>query len=107
MLTTPKKTGLAGSLLFGRAAKPAPAEPRPSAVAAPAAPVESDGSIPVERPSRRVERELRLRDRCTLYLDEEINELLNSVARIEQRQRSEVVSELLRKYLPRYRVVKQ
>lgn len=50
---------------------------------------------------------MRLRDRCTLYLDEEINQLLNMVARVEQKQRSEVVSELLRKYLPRYRIIKQ
>ena len=107
MVTAPKKTGLAESLLFRRSAKPAPQEPLPRAPEPLPPGVETDRPAPIERPTRRVEREMRLRDRCTLYLDEEINELLDTVARFEQKQRSEVVTELLRKYLPRYRVIKQ
>lgn len=45
-----------------------------------------------------------LRDRCTLYLDEDVNQQLDIVARIERKQRSEVVTELLRQHLPRYRI---
>jgi len=49
-------------------------------------------------------RKFQLRDRCTLYLDPEVNQQLDLVAGIERRQRSQVVTELLRQYLPDYQV---
>jgi hypothetical protein len=45
-----------------------------------------------------------LRDRCTIYLDREVNAELDFVARIERRERSAVVSEILRGHLPKYHV---
>jgi len=58
--------------------------------------------LPTE-PTRKTNR-ARPRDRCTLYLDEDVNQQLDLVARVERRQRSEVVTELLRRHLPSYRI---
>ena len=44
------------------------------------------------------------RDRCTIYIDHDVNEQLDIVARIERKQRSEVVTQLLRQHLPSYRI---
>jgi metal-responsive CopG/Arc/MetJ family transcriptional regulator len=45
-----------------------------------------------------------LRDRCTVYLDPAVNQQLDFVARVERRQRSEVVTDILRRYLPKYQI---
>jgi metal-responsive CopG/Arc/MetJ family transcriptional regulator len=45
-----------------------------------------------------------LRDRCTIFIDTDVNEQLDVVARIEQKERSEIVTEILRTHLPKYRV---
>lgn len=46
-----------------------------------------------------------VRDRCTLYLDQDVNERLRLVAGIEGKERSEIASDLLRQYLPEYDVI--
>jgi metal-responsive CopG/Arc/MetJ family transcriptional regulator len=53
---------------------------------------------------RGIIRKRQLRDRCTVYLDPAINQQLDLVARIERRQRSEVVTDILRHYLPKYQI---
>lgn len=114
----PRKTGLGGSLLLQRTEPSGTPErpdvsPPPASLNAPA-----DASVPqTSQRSKRSERSnvqqstLRgkdepqvLRDRCTLYIDREVNERLDLVARVEGRERSEVVSQLLRKHLPKYRI---
>lgn len=45
-----------------------------------------------------------LRDQCTLYLEREVNKQLHIVARAEGRERSEIVSDILRQHLPKYRI---
>ena len=44
------------------------------------------------------------RDRCTIYIDQDVNEQLETAARMERKQRSELVTELLRQHLPKYRI---
>ena len=44
------------------------------------------------------------RDRCTLYLDREINERLDLAAQFEDSERSEIVTKMLREHLPKYRI---
>jgi hypothetical protein len=73
-----------------------PAEPQPEPV------IQA-----VQQPARKRKKKkpaLVLRDRCTLYLERDVNELLDHAAHAEARDRSELVSELLRKHLPRYQV---
>lgn len=50
---------------------------------------------------------LTLRDRCTLYIERDVNERLAFVARLEGKERSEVVSDLLRQHLPKYRITEE
>lgn len=46
-----------------------------------------------------------VRDRCTIYLDPDVNRRLHVVARIEGKDRSDIVTEILRQYLPEFEVV--
>jgi len=63
-------------------------------------------AVPPKRPlnERGITRNRQLRDRCTVYLDPAINQQLDLVARIERRQRSEVVADALRRHLPHYHI---
>lgn len=98
-----KRSGLAGSFLFGRRAEPVSDAPNVSDVSdvqTPPVPAISKPRQPVSRASK----PLSLRDRCTIYLERTVNDRLDLVARIEGRERSEVVTELLQKHLPKYRI---
>jgi hypothetical protein len=97
-----KRTGLGGSLLLQRT-DPQPPVDNPVPFLTPERPERFD--IQPE-PVRQVEikKPQELRDRCTLYLDRDVNTQLDLVARIERRQRSEVVTEILRDNLPKYRI---
>lgn len=113
-METTRKTGLGSSLLLQRTE--APAEPSVSVdVQTPGIPAKwepSPAEVTRERaaPPQSVSRKkqkgqpLVLRDRCTLYLEREINEQLHLVARIEGRERSDIVTDILRQYLTKYRV---
>jgi hypothetical protein len=48
-----------------------------------------------------------LRDKCTIYLEPDVNQELDVVSRVEQKMRSEVVNDILRQYLPHYDVRRQ
>jgi hypothetical protein len=97
-----KKTGLGRSLLLRRTT-PKPPE-RPDAQAP--EPSEQGGRQDEEPASRRPQPK-NLRDKCTLYLDADVNEQLDAVARIERKQRSEVATELLRAHLPKYEISRE
>lgn len=111
-----KQTGLGMSLLLQRTdQKPKPerpaADPRPEPTVTPEPEVvETPGeeSIIQEIPQRSRKKSRQkpqvLQDRCTLYIAREVNEKLHLAARVEDRDRSEIVSELLRKHLPEYRI---
>ncbi|MDB5341993.1 MAG: hypothetical protein JWP89_370 [Schlesneria sp.] len=115
-----RKTGLGDSLLLRRTEEPAP---EASAVSAdvPMASVspapESEPTVPVVTPiepvlprttsTKKRKEQLVLRDRSTLYLERSVNEQLRLVARIEGRERSEVATDILRKYLPKYRIERE
>jgi hypothetical protein len=97
-----KHTGLGESLLLQRTAPQPPIDP----------PIPSQTS---ERPEHfeihpepvqqvEIKKPQELRDRCTVYLDRDVNMQLDLVARIERKQRSEVVTEILRANMPKYRV---
>ena len=104
-----RRTGLGlGSLLLHRtterevaptprtypAPQPAEAETYPETTSPQARPLNQRGINPARQ----------LRDRCTLYLEPGVNQQLDLVARIERRQRSEGVTDILRRYLPKYRI---
>lgn len=94
-----QNTGLGDSLLLRRTDEPRAAQPitdaqtsrRPEHLDVPES----------KRPARKVRP---LRDRCTIYLEPDVNRQLDLVARLEHKQRSEVVAEILRTHLPRYEV---
>lgn len=97
-----ENTGLGDSLLLKRtsddnADKSSDDVQTPETSKRPDAPTDRQG-----KPPRRGPRDLR--DRCTIYLDPEINRQLDLVARIERKQRSEVVADILRANLPKYRI---
>ncbi len=99
---TDKKTGLGDSLLLQRTDPDGADEPPKDAQTSgaakrPEAALERPSTTPQPTPEQ-------LRDRCTIYLDPDINTQLDLVARIQRKQRSEVVTELLRANLPKYRV---
>jgi hypothetical protein len=99
---TDKNTGLGNSLLLKRTADHGPEKPSQGAQTS-----ESSGRPDVipdgqPKPTRRKPRDLR--DRCTIYLDPDVNQQLDLVARIQRRQRSQVVTEILRANLPKYRI---
>jgi hypothetical protein len=50
-------------------------------------------------------KKLRLRrDKCTIYLEQDVNQLLTLAARAQNRERSEIVTDILRTHLPTYRI---
>src|SRR5262249_32696243 len=121
-METDKKTGLGSSFLFQRtepARPPSPLEgpavlevpaiPDGSTVQAPQTPKHSTAQHPARSTGSRPKKAQRLvlRDKRTLHIDRDVDERLTLAARIEGRERSEVVSDLLRKYLPRYRVERE
>ena len=97
-----KHTGLGSSLLLQRTTpQPPPENPIPSQTS------ERPEHFEINpEPVRQVEikKPQELRDRCTLYLDRDVNTQLDLVSRIERKQRSEVVTEILRENMPKYRV---
>lgn len=109
-MSTSRRTGLGVPHLFRRPAeaKPTPL-PEQEDLQPNDQPPESTNWGQRELPASRTQpvRKPRLRDRCTLYLDPEINQQLDFVAGVERRQRSEVVTELLRAHLPKYRITER
>lgn len=114
-----RKTGLGGSLLLRRTETPqAPEHSNVSTSETSASPgTPTPTAETFKRPKRPIATDIRksskkgveqvLRDRCTLYIDRDVNERLDLAARVEGRERSEVVSQLLRKHLPKYRIETQ
>jgi hypothetical protein len=97
-----KNTGLGESLLLQRTAPQPPIDPRiPSQTSE--RPVHLDVNPEPER-KLEIKKPQELRDRCTIYLDRDLNKQLALVAHIERKQRSEIVTEILRNNLPKYRV---
>lgn len=118
-----KKTGLGSSLLLQRTEPTSASQPRNARdVQTPEVPetsalddveqVPAAGQTPrtLKRPQRSPHSQRRgkarviPRQRCTLHLDEDVEEQLDLVARVEGKERSEVVSDLLRTHLPKYRI---
>jgi hypothetical protein len=97
-----RNTGLGDSLLLKRTdpARPLPVQKETSKQEQPQ-PVDADAPARPAAPRRRPRR---IRDRCTIYLDPEVNKRLDLVARIERKERSEVATEILRQHLPSYRI---
>jgi hypothetical protein len=104
------KTGLGSSLLLQRTDKrkrsPARDGKTPEAPKSSGRPDASDhGATPKPaEPIKRPEPVVLPRQRCTLYLDEDVNEQLSLTAGIENKQRSEIVTEILRRHLPTYTI---
>jgi hypothetical protein len=101
------KTGLGSSLLLQRTEKPERLDAQESETSKrPERPDVSKRSADrkvegrVEKPSQVV----LPRFRCTLYIDEDVNEQLSLTAGIEKKQRSEIVTEILRSHLPTYSI---
>lgn len=46
-----------------------------------------------------------IRDRCTIYLDPDVNQRLHLTARVEEKDRSQIVNEILRQHLPEFQVI--
>lgn len=118
-METPKRTGLGDSLLLRRT-ETLTEPPRPVAsdvqtpeviptvkpnVTQEPSPDETPTPQPAAKKSKKTP--LVLRDRCTLYLERTVNEQLHMAARIEGRERSEVVTDILRKHLPKYRIERE
>ncbi len=115
-METSNKTGLGNSLLLQRtvisAVPPAtPAVvPAQEATPAPVLPYQPESipepiPIPPIQASRKSPKQpLVLRDQCTLYIERGVNRQLHIVAHAEGRERSEIVSDILRKHLPKYRI---
>ncbi len=123
-MATDRKTGLGSSLLLRRTAqlaepsvepKTEPVQEIPASEPKPLPPVESQPESAVEMPvvalpstpKKKGTEKPTLRDRCTLYLERGVNEQLHMTSRIEGRERSEIVSEILRKHLPKYRIERE
>ena len=104
-----RRTGLGfGSLLLHRTTEQeAPPTPKPQpAIEQPETERYEESPLPLKRPlnERGIIRNRDLRDRCTVYLDPAVNQQLDIVAGVERRQRSEVVTDILRRYLPKYQI---
>lgn len=118
-METPKKTGLGSSLLLRRTETPAvipsaalvvpPSDVIPTPETLPSIqPAPETTSVPPIQVSRRSPKKpLVLRDPCTLYIERGVNKQLHLAARVEGRERSEIVTDLLRKHLPKYRVERE
>ena len=118
-METPKKTGLGNSLLLRRTALPPfvpqapPVVPTLNSTVIPESlpvplPESETTPAPLMRASRKTRtKPLVLRDRCTLYIAREVNEKLQTAASVERRERSEIVSDILREHLPTYRIERQ
>lgn len=115
-----KKTGLAPSLLLRRTEPTEIPEPNnvPPATeidepvtetAFPDAQTSSQSETATIAGSRRPGKIFRMipRDKATIYMERDLNEQLRRVAALEGRDRSDVVNQILRKHLPRYRVERQ
>lgn len=112
-----KKTGLGSSLLLRRTEptlEPAmvvetPMPDRSQAQKAkPAKSPDGQGIQTPQHPENRpqpIPKLQQVRDRCTLYLDPDVNRRLHVTARIEGKDRSEIVTEVLRQHLPEFEVV--
>ena len=103
----PKETGLgANSFLLRRPTEETVERPDVSE----SAPIPTSKQPPTTRPADRAARpkpnkpQPTPRDRCTLYLDREINERLDLAAQFEDSERSEIVTKMLRQHLPKYRI---
>ena len=107
-----KKTGLGSSLLLKRTTPPEPTlnvnhcsalppltEPERSNVSDVSDAPQDQPTVASNQPVNEV-----LRDRCTIYIDKDVNDRLETAARLERKQRSEVVTEILRQHLPNYRI---
>jgi len=95
-------TGLGESLLLRRTDETQASQPAANVETPRRSPSPQPQSQPkVSRPAPKLRP---LRDRCTIYLDPDINRRLDLVARIERKERSEVVSDLLREHLPHYEI---
>ncbi|MBS0203964.1 MAG: hypothetical protein JSS49_13750 [Planctomycetes bacterium] len=120
-METIRNTGLGDSLLLRRTEAP-PAEqpavtldgqttiPSPQEPPRPTRGLQTAEvpSIPLPAsPTKTKKKPLVLRDRCTIYLEREVNDQLDMAARIEGRERSEIASDLLRKHLPKYRIERE
>jgi hypothetical protein len=68
---------------------------------------EQPSSPNAPEPETEVQSLKQLGDRCTIYLDRDINAHLDFVSRIECKRRSQIVCEILRAYLPKYSVTKE
>lgn len=112
-METERKTGLGGSLLLQRTDVPPQFKPQDSPIEVPdveiaAVPEKAQPNAIIEEPRQKQPMRRKaarvLRDRCTLYLERDVNEQLDIAARLQGRERSEVVTELLQKHLPKYQV---
>lgn len=116
-----KSTGL-GSLLLKRTENDAASESKPPAVETSKRPdvqaaqdrssaeIKSDSSSTEQNNSaakQEADRPQTARDRCTLYLDADLNRQLHIAAKLEGKERSEIVSEILRQHLPVYEAIKR
>lgn len=116
-MKTKKKTGLGKSLLLRRTIDPreSPEAPLP-VVPSQEAMFVSEGLPPsmnkpeaepapaIQSHGKPTKKSLVLHDRCTLYLEREINERLSLTAGIKGPDRSDIVNDILRKHLPTYRI---
>ncbi|MCA9093706.1 MAG: hypothetical protein KDA68_09485 [Planctomycetaceae bacterium] len=110
-----KQTGLGLSLLLQRTdQQPKPErpavipKPEPTVTPVPTEIKTSEADVVPEIPQQNRNKSRQkpkvLRDRCTLYIARDVNEKLDLASRVEDRDRSEIVSELLRKHLPEYTI---
>ncbi len=118
-METQKKTGLGNSFLLRRTEIPvvfpevpavAPTQETTSVLETPPSPIPVSEPTPVpliQASSKPRRKPLILRDRCTLYIAHDVNELLDVAARAEGRDRSEIVSDILREHLPTFRIERQ
>jgi hypothetical protein len=97
-----KRTGLGKSLLLRRTEAEESLSP-PEDVQAPP-PTDRFDTDETPQPPASPRRPQALRDRCTIYIEPDVNKQLDLVARIQRRQRSEVVTQILRENLPKYRI---
>jgi hypothetical protein len=97
-----KRTGLGKSLLLRRTEADEPSPRSEDAQSPP--PTDRFDTDETSQPPASPRRPRALRDRCTIYIEPEVNKQLDLVARIQRRQRSEVVTQILRENLPKYRI---
>lgn len=112
-----KQTGLGSSLLVRRTEPPQEmaetANPKPRVSLEPVREEQSDAVDPrvIQTPKRpdvqtsEKSQPQGVRDRCTLYLSPDVNQRLHITARLEEKERSDVVNELLRQNLPKFEVI--